>query len=139
MRKCSECKKVMIDGYVIEGGMAYYCSESCLHKNMTQEEFLVLYDDGEGDSYWTEWYEEDEQKEEENMDQFKMFDIVIHESTQFVFQFFDYLDQDNCRVMDEQEELYTFPISSIKKGTIKDLEDFKLNSAKKFRYLQAYL
>lgn len=44
MRKCSECKKVMIDGYVIEGGMAYYCSESCLHKNMTHEEFLVLYD-----------------------------------------------------------------------------------------------
>lgn len=101
--------------------------------------FCHKHDDGEGDSYWTEWYEEDEQKEEENMDQFKMFDIVIHESTQFVFQFFDYLDQDNCRVMDEQEELYTFPISSIKKGTIKDLEDFKLNIAKKFRYLQAYL
>ena len=36
--------------------MEYYCSDECLEKNMTREEFEELYDGGEGDSYWTEWY-----------------------------------------------------------------------------------
>ena len=26
-----------------------------LHKNITEEEYLKLYDNGNGDSYWTEW------------------------------------------------------------------------------------
>lgn len=30
-------------------------SDECLYKNMTQEEFDALYDDGRGDSYWTSW------------------------------------------------------------------------------------
>ena len=54
-RTCSECHKKMTEGYCIENGMAYYCSDECLHKNMTQEEYLELYDDGNGDSYYTEW------------------------------------------------------------------------------------
>ena len=54
-RRCSECGELMTEGYCIENGMAYYCSEKCLHKNMTEEEYLELYDDGEGDTYWTEW------------------------------------------------------------------------------------
>lgn len=53
LRVCSECNQPMLDGYVIEGGLFYYCSETCLRKNMTEEEYLDLYDDGEGDSYWT--------------------------------------------------------------------------------------
>jgi hypothetical protein len=48
----------MLEGYCIEGGFEYYCSKECLLKEMTWEEFLELYDDGEGDSYWTEWYDE---------------------------------------------------------------------------------
>lgn len=54
-RTCDECNKEMTKGYCIENGMAYYCSEKCLHKNMTEEEFNELYDNGNGDSYWTEW------------------------------------------------------------------------------------
>lgn len=54
-RICSECGKVMIEGYCIDNGAEYYCSDECLHKNMTQEEFDALYNDGRGDSYWTTW------------------------------------------------------------------------------------
>lgn len=54
-RICSECGEHMQKGYVIENGVEYYCSEECLHKNMTEEEYLELYDDGNGDTYWTEW------------------------------------------------------------------------------------
>lgn len=54
-RICSECGKAMVEGYCIDNGAEYYCSDECLHKNMTQEEFDTLYDDGNGDSYWTSW------------------------------------------------------------------------------------
>lgn len=57
IRICSECGRVMTEGYCIENGLDYYCSDECLHKNMTQEEYLELYDDGNGDSYYTEWSE----------------------------------------------------------------------------------
>lgn len=54
-RICSECGRLMTEGYCIESGMAYYCSDECLHKNMSEEEFNNLYDDGNGDTYWTSW------------------------------------------------------------------------------------
>lgn len=54
-RKCSECGKDMNQGYCIENGEAYYCSDECLHKHMTNEEYLKLYDNGNGDIYYTEW------------------------------------------------------------------------------------
>jgi len=59
-RYCSVCGKGMWGGYVIGGGEAYYCSDECLHKEMTDEEFLKLYDDGKGDSYWSDWEELDD-------------------------------------------------------------------------------
>lgn len=55
MRTCSQCGKKMVAGYCIEGGSAYYCSDECLHANLTEKEYLELYDNGEGDSYYTEW------------------------------------------------------------------------------------
>lgn len=55
IRICSECHAEMKFGYVIENGLEYYCSEHCLEKNMTTEEFIELYNNGNGDSYWTEW------------------------------------------------------------------------------------
>ena len=55
MRQCNECGKEMHEGYVIENGIEYYCSDKCLEKNITREEFNELYDNGNGDSYWTEW------------------------------------------------------------------------------------
>lgn len=59
MRICSECKKKMNEGYCIDGGSEYYCSDECLHKHYSEEEYLDMYDDGNGDSYWTEWEDEE--------------------------------------------------------------------------------
>ena len=58
-RVCNECMKKMYEGYVIENGFEYYCSDECLHKHYTEEEYLELYDNGNGDSYYTEWERED--------------------------------------------------------------------------------
>ena len=62
-RKCDECGKGMNEGYVIDAGAAYYCSDECLHKHFTEEEWTELYDDGNSESYWTEWDPEDEEAE----------------------------------------------------------------------------
>ena len=56
-RICEECGKPMIDGYVING-CDTYCSDECLHKHVSEEEYKALYNDGKGDSYWTIWYED---------------------------------------------------------------------------------
>ena len=66
-QQCTECRKGMNEGYVIEGGMEYYCSDECLHKNVTPDEFSEFYigniddDDEIGDIqiYWTEWEAEE--------------------------------------------------------------------------------
>lgn len=57
-RECTACGKGMNEGYCIESGIEYYCSDACLHTEITPEEWLELYADGEGDSYWTTWYED---------------------------------------------------------------------------------
>ena len=54
-RCCSHCGNPMYEGYCIEDGAEYYCSEECLHKNLTEEEYDNLYDDGRGNSYYTSW------------------------------------------------------------------------------------
>lgn len=55
VRVCSECGRWMNAGFCIESGMDYYCSQKHLFENMSKKEYLRLYDDGNGDSYWTEW------------------------------------------------------------------------------------
>lgn len=54
-RECNACETPMMEGYCIENGLEYYCTKECLLTEITWEEFMRLYDDGEGDSYWTEW------------------------------------------------------------------------------------
>lgn len=54
-RICTECGKEMREGFCIENGIEYYCTEDCLYKNISEEEYLELYDEGNGDSYWTQW------------------------------------------------------------------------------------
>ena len=54
-RCCSECGSPMYEGYCIENGAEYYCSDECLHKHLTEEEYNALYDEGRGDSYYTSW------------------------------------------------------------------------------------
>jgi len=64
-RKCDECGKGMNEGYVIDGGCEHYCSDACLHKHVSADEFDDLHDDGDGDSYWTEWEDENDWDDEE--------------------------------------------------------------------------
>jgi hypothetical protein len=54
VRRCEICGKVMTEGYIVGDGMAYYCSDECLHKVYTPEEWEEMYENGEG--YWTDWY-----------------------------------------------------------------------------------
>lgn len=56
VRICSECGKIMQEGYVIGGTLEYYCSDECLHKHYTEEEWKEMYTD-DGDNYWTSWEE----------------------------------------------------------------------------------
>lgn len=55
MRICSHCGTIMVRGYCINNGEEYYCSDECLESNMTREDFNELYDEGNGDSYYTDW------------------------------------------------------------------------------------
>lgn len=59
-RTCTACGVGMNEGYCIEGGLEYYCSDACLHTELTHEEYMELAADGEGDSYWTDWYDYDD-------------------------------------------------------------------------------
>ncbi len=55
VRICSVCRKLMYEGFCIEGGDKYYCDRDCRNTEMTEEEFKELFNDGDGDTYWTEW------------------------------------------------------------------------------------
>lgn len=64
-RECDECGKGMNEGYCFDGGRAYYCSDECLHKHFTPEEWQEMCDDDDDDdalepseSYWTTWDED---------------------------------------------------------------------------------
>lgn len=52
-RHCSECGKEMHEGYLCEDGCEYYCSDECLHKHYTPEEWAYL--SRSMSYYWTEW------------------------------------------------------------------------------------
>lgn len=54
-RVCCVCDSIAQEGYVIESSN-FYCSDKCLHQHISIEQYQELYADGEGDSYWTNWY-----------------------------------------------------------------------------------
>lgn len=54
-RVCDECKQIMFSGFVINGGDEHYCSEECLHKHYSQEEYLQMNAENDDDNYWTQW------------------------------------------------------------------------------------
>lgn len=56
-RVCDECGKPMIEGYVVDARDTY-CSDECLHKHITDEQFEELSNSGDGDTYYTNWYED---------------------------------------------------------------------------------
>ena len=57
-RICSKCGDLMIDGYIVFED--YYCSDECLHKDYSQEEYERLYEEYEDDInnyvFYTQWY-----------------------------------------------------------------------------------
>lgn len=75
-RTCSECGKGMNEGYCIGSGDDYYCSDACLHKHMTPAEYLELYADGEGDSYWTDWYDAEDDDDDDEIDTYHAWDCT---------------------------------------------------------------
>ena len=82
-RECTACSAGMNEGYCIGDGMEHYCSDACLHTEITHEEYMELYDDGEGDSYWTAWEDpddfedEDEAKEPSPEAEMKQFCVMV--------------------------------------------------------------
>ncbi len=56
-RICEECGRPMIEGYVVDG-CDTYCSKECLHKHITEDEFNAQYNNEDGNTYWTTWYED---------------------------------------------------------------------------------
>jgi hypothetical protein len=52
---CSVCGADMEQGYCVDAGLAYYCTEECLRKDYTAEQWEEMYDDGNGESYYTTW------------------------------------------------------------------------------------
>ena len=56
-RICEECGQPMIEGFVVDGCNTY-CSEGCLYKHISEEDYREAYNNGDGDTYWTTWYED---------------------------------------------------------------------------------
>lgn len=82
-RECTACSVGMNEGYCIGDGMEHYCSDACLYLHMTPAEYLKLYADGEGDSYWTAWEDPDdfEDEDEDEVDTYHARDCSVPELT----------------------------------------------------------
>lgn len=48
---CSKCGNDMIQGYTVHDGLYHYCSDECLHKDISKEEYLYMYE--QGFAFWT--------------------------------------------------------------------------------------
>jgi len=59
-RQCTECKGLFNEGYV--DGDDYYCSDKCLHKHYTKEEWLKEYKENPEYCYWTAWECDDDMR-----------------------------------------------------------------------------
>ena len=55
IRVCSECGKPMDEGYCIDNGYEYYCTDDCLHKHYSQASWDLMTEDDDSECYWTEW------------------------------------------------------------------------------------
>lgn len=53
MRICTCCGKPMMDGYCINDGDKYFCSNDCLHSTYSEKKYEELY--AEDAAYWTQW------------------------------------------------------------------------------------
>ena len=56
IRFCTCCGKIMQQGYYVEEGWQYYCTEDCLKQSFTEKEILDFKMGEEGsENYWTSW------------------------------------------------------------------------------------
>ena len=53
-RRCSECGRRMRAGYCADMGVAYYCSDDCLHTDFTDEEWAAECEAND-QSYYRGW------------------------------------------------------------------------------------
>lgn len=53
IRICDNCHKIMDQGYCIDDGLEYYCSDICLNTKYSEEEFNGMY--SQGCAYYTTW------------------------------------------------------------------------------------
>lgn len=56
-RSCNKCSKCLNSGYYIRNNKTYYCSDECLAKDYTDEEYDRMYDNDE--AYWTDYFLEE--------------------------------------------------------------------------------
>lgn len=56
-RVCDICEKGMNEGYVVNNGDEYYCSDTCVQKQYTKQQWNQLYKKDIG--YWTTWGDDD--------------------------------------------------------------------------------
>lgn len=54
VRICSHCTEVFDEGYLIDDGSAYYCSEKCLDRNISEKEYLEMYENDV--AFWTTFW-----------------------------------------------------------------------------------
>lgn len=53
-RRCSECGKLMREGYCVNAGDDYFCCDECLHTRFSDEEWADECKNN-NQSYYTEW------------------------------------------------------------------------------------
>jgi hypothetical protein len=56
-RLCSQCNIPMLEGFYFESDGTQYCCEECLAKVISWQEYLKIHDNGNGDAFWTDWYD----------------------------------------------------------------------------------
>ena len=57
-RICSNCDHLMIEGYIVDEGNEYFCSDKCMKEFYSEEELAELLEGADEDDtsiYWTDW------------------------------------------------------------------------------------
>ena len=57
LRLCANCGAPMADGFHVDFMGCNYCSMGCMLMEVSYKDYLAAYDNGKGDSYYTQWEE----------------------------------------------------------------------------------
>ena len=103
MRVCNVCGNPMNQGYCVDGGSRYFCSDECLSQAFTPEEWMEEYESNE-DSYWTEWTDDDYDGYKRLIDRLKVDGIPESEIAVQLRNRYDYLADDEVHII--MQELF---------------------------------